>query len=70
MTTAKTITTEEGVEMMNGLVTYAKEALLAGVLKKNIKLAFTNKGIDEDVAQTIVNKGELQFNELSHYKAK
>ena len=66
----KDLTTEQGVEMMNGLVEYTKNALLAGVLKKNIKKAFTNKGVSDELAQKIVDKGESRFNELSHYKAK
>ena len=65
-----TLTTEEGVRIMNGLVEYAEKALLAGVLKKNVKATFVNKGISSDVAQKIVDKGEVRFNELSHYKAK
>lgn len=64
------LTTEQGVDIMNGLVKYAENALLAGVLKKNVKLTFVNKGIPEDVAQSIVDKAEVRFNELSHYKAK
>jgi hypothetical protein len=64
------LTTEQGVDMMNDLVEYTKNALLAGVLKRNIKLAFTNKGVSDELAQKIVDKGENRFNELSHYKAK
>lgn len=66
----KTLTTEQGVKMMNGLVDYAEKALLAGVLKKNVKRSFTNKGIDDKLAQKIVDKAENRFNDLSHYKAK
>ena len=66
----KTLTTEQGVKMMNELVDYAEKALLTGVTKKNVKRAFTNKGIEDKLAQKILDKAVNRFNDLSHYKAK
>lgn len=66
----KNLTNEQGAEMMNGLVDYATKALQSGVLLKNVKATFTNKGVSSDLADSILEKAEINFKDLSHYKAK
>lgn len=60
----------ELLEKLNPVIEYAKEALLAGTLKKNVIKHFTNKGFTFEAAENIVEIGENRAKNLSYYKLK
>ena len=61
-------TSTQLLETLNPVIEMAKEMLLAGTLKKNVIRHFTNKGFPFEVAQNIMELGEVRAEKFSNYK--
>jgi len=55
---------------LNPAIEYAKNALLVGILQKNIVKHFTNLGLTTEASLNIVELGVCRAEKLSHYKLK